>query len=162
MDQAISNALKEKKDLQKRLAEIDQFLRLYEHFSKANQLLADMASPVDKSKKSTQRCPRESVHNVHVQGMLRGPAAVVTVTKAILKDAGMPRTRGHLADELRRRKVYLPGKDTEACARYVGTILWRHDRDFEHIAGQGYWLKDVPVPETPEEKRELQLEGRLI
>jgi hypothetical protein len=163
MDQAISNALKEKEQLKKRLAEIEHFLRLYERFSKGNQAPTADAPAVDKSRKSTQvPRKRESVHDVHVTGTLHGPAVVVRVTKAILKDLGVPRTRGYLADELQHRKVYLPGKDTEARARYVGTILWRNRDDFEHIEGQGYWLKGVPVPDTPEQKRELRLEDRLI
>jgi hypothetical protein len=70
--------------------------------------------------------------------------------------AGEPLTRGELTTELELKGVIeLPEKDKERRAR-IGTILWRHPEDFEHIEGKGYWLKGIPVPETEQEKRELR------
>jgi hypothetical protein len=159
MDQALANALKEKKELQRRLAEIDEFLRLYRRFSDTDQGPDSEESPVENRAEPIHRGPREPI-----QGPTRkGPKAVVDVSTGILQDAGQPLTRGELATELELRKVMLPGKDAESRARYVGTIMWRyrHDR-FEHIPGKGYWLRGVPIPETEEEKRALRLERTLI
>jgi hypothetical protein len=159
MDQALANALKEKKELQKRLAEIDEFLRLYRRFSETDEVPGVDQGAVENRSEPIHRPPREPI-----QGPTRkGPKAVVDVSTGILQDAGQPLTRGELATELELRKVMLPGKDAESRARYVGTIMWRHRHDrFEHIAGKGYWLRGVPIPETEEEKRALRLERVLL
>ena len=163
MDQALINALKRQKELRKELAEIEEFLRLYQQFSGADQ---EHTPPVNTgdgpthggAREPTQRGPREPT-----QGPVRsGPKAVADVAAGILKDLGVPLTRGELATELELRKVSLPGKDRENRARYVGTILWRNPERFEQIKGRGYWLKDTPIPETEEEKRQMRLEGKLL
>jgi hypothetical protein len=153
MDQAVIKALKEKKELQRRLAVVDQFLRLYEQFSEPDQAPVEDRQPVDKTETVTRTVQREPTHGYFVQ---HGPKAVVTVSRGILQDFGVPLTRGELATELEIRRVRLPGKDKESRARYVGTILWRNPDRFENIEGRGYWLKGVLIPETEDEKKELR------
>jgi hypothetical protein len=149
---AVIKALKEKRELERRLAEIDQFLRMYQQFSEGD---TDTHSTGEKIE-STQRS------DVQPDAlMLQGPRIVVLHCKTILQNDGHPLTRGQLTAELEARNVKLPGKDKESRARYVGTILWRHPQDFEHVEGKGYWLKDVLIPETDEERRELR-EARTI
>jgi hypothetical protein len=151
MNDIVSNALKEKKELQRRLAEIEQFLRLYREFSGADQ--ADRPA-VNSADKSTRSVANEPTH----RPFRRGPKAVVEVSAAILQDLGHPLTRGELVAELEERRVGLVGKDKESRARYVGTILWRNRKLFENIEGKGYWLRDVPIPETERERRALREE----
>jgi len=157
MDQAVAKALKEKKELQKRLAEIDQFLRLYREFSEEPDDSTDEKAAVNNVHESTHANTKKPIPRLK----FRGPPSVVRVSKGILQDIGAPLTRGELATELEMKMVHLPGKDKESRARYVGTILWRHPDDFEHVDGRGYWLKDVPIPESEEEKRDLR-ERNLI
>ena len=158
MDEALANALKEKKDLEQRLAEINQFLRLYEQFSPKNQDANASDPPVDKS---TQ--VERVIHRVIHHRPRKGPKVVAAMAAEILRHLGQPMSRGDLAKELEFRNVYLPGRDHEDRSRYVGTIMWRHRKDlFENVKKRGYWLKGVPIPDTEEEKRELRLEGRSL
>jgi hypothetical protein len=155
MDDIVSKALKEKKELQRRLAEIEQFLRVYNELSGRN---GEAGPPVDSADKSTRAVGSEPTR----RAFLRRPDAVVRVATTILEHTGHPLTRGELAVELEERGVELRGKDKESRARYVGTILWRKRDLFENIDGKGYWFRDVPIPETEQERRALreQLRGR--
>jgi hypothetical protein len=153
MDHAVVRALKEKRELQKRLAEIDQFLRLYREFSGPSDSSADDAAPpvnsVDESTQANQ-APHQPIR-------LRGPRAVVNFCKGVLQESGEPLTRGQLMAELEAKgTLELYGKDRESRARYVGTVLWRHPKEIEHIEGKGYWLKGVNIPETEAERRALR------
>jgi hypothetical protein len=164
MDQAVSKALKEKEELQKRLAEIEQFLRLYREFSEATQSDNKEKPSVDKLNESTQindksLTSRPKIPRVKMRP--RGPRHVVSFSRGILQDIGEPLTRGELVSELETKNVLLPGADKESRARYVGTILWRHPKEFEHIPGRGYWLKGEPIPETEQEKRDLKKRNTL-
>jgi hypothetical protein len=150
MDPAVTKALKEKRELQRRLTEIEQFLRLYKEFS-GEAVEAEPAADGKSEPTHTTHAPERKRLKV------RGPRHVVSHAKGILQDLGEPLTRGELTAELESRgAIELPGKDKESRARYVGTILWRHPKDFEHIEGKGYWLKGIHVPETDQEKRELR------
>jgi len=156
MHKAITNALKEKKELQKRLAEVERFLRMYKQFSGNSDATDDVESPVKTVNESIHVDKKKSPLARLLKLTRAGPPSVVAVSKGILQDIGTPLTRGELAAELEMKKVHLPGKDKESRARYVGTILWRHPDHFEHVAGRGYWLKGVPVPENEQEKRDLR------
>jgi hypothetical protein len=151
MDDVVAKALKERKELQRRLAEIDQFLRLYDELSGRNGSVASPVNSVDKSTHATGTEPTR-------RPSLRGPKSVVRVSTTILQDLGHPLTRGELAAELEVRGVELRGKDKESRARYVGTILWRNTDVFENIDGKGYWFRDVPIPETDHERQVLRRE----
>ena len=50
--------------------------------------------------------------------------------------------RGELVAELEMRGFPLAGTDKN---KNLGTILWRHSRDFVHLEKFGYWLRDVPL-----------------
>jgi hypothetical protein len=149
MNHALAKALKEKEQLQRRLAEIEQFLRLYQEFSGPSNEVGSAANNGN-----------ESIHEArpyHAPLIRRGrPGNVVAACRAFLQETGIPLTRGELMEELELKKVPIPGQDRESRARYVGTILWRHHDDFEHVKGMGYWLRGIPIPETEEERRELR------
>jgi hypothetical protein len=150
MDQAVLKALREKRELERRLAEIEQFLRLYREFSGESVENVESEGSAESADELVQiggRAPYVIRH---------GPQAVKDVSAGILQDLGQPLTRGELVTELELRRVRLPGKDKESRARYVGTILWRHKDQFENIEGRGYWLRGVIIPETEHERRELR------
>jgi hypothetical protein len=150
MDQAVLKALREKKELERRLAEIEQFLRLYRQFSGESVGNVENEPPAESTHNSTPSIERAFDFIRH------GPKAVKEVSAGILQDVGQPLTRGELVTELELRRVRLPGKDKESRARYVGTVLWRHRDLFENIEGRGYWLRGVAIPETEDERRELR------
>jgi hypothetical protein len=156
MDKAVANALKERRELKRRLAEVERFLRMYKQFSCAPNAESNDSSSVKTVNESTHIEKKTSIFPDLLALSRRGPASVVHISKGILQDFGQPLTRGELAAELEIRKVHLPGKDKETRGRYVGTILWRHSNIFEQIPGRGYWLKDVPIPETEQEREELR------
>jgi hypothetical protein len=158
MDQAIINALKQKRELERRLAEIEQFLRLYQEFSEEPVDQADIETQRDDAADSTP----ETSKMARVRRPRFGPKAVASVSTGILQDHGVPLTRGELAAELAIRGVALQGTDKESRARYVGTIMWRRSDLFENIEGKGYWLSGVPIPETEQEKRALRARADLL
>jgi hypothetical protein len=152
MNDIVSKALKEKKELQRRLAEIEQFLRLYDELSGRN---GAAASPVNSGDDKSTHGPESEPAR---KAFMRGPKSVVRVSTTILQDVGHPLTRGELAAELEERGVELRGKDKESRARYVGTILWRKSDVFENIEGKGYWFRDVPIPESERDREVLRQE----
>jgi hypothetical protein len=127
VDPAVVKALREKRELQKRLAEIDQFLRLYSEFSGEIIDIAGANVAVDRARDTTRPPTREPIHG-HI---LRGPSTVARFSETILREAGHPLTRGELAAELQARGVNLLGQirrsgrgmsgrsfgDTEMCSR---------------------------------------------
>jgi hypothetical protein len=160
MDLAVLKALKEKRELERRLAEIDQFLRLYREFSGESMV---NESAHDRENESVHDLGYESLRNRAVRGLTpRGPKAVARFSETILREASQPLTRGQIASELEVRGVELKGGDRETRARYVGTILWRYRNVFENIEGKGYWLKDVLIPETEPERKALRDGHRII
>ena len=155
MDTAVANALKEKKELEKRLAQVDQFLRLYDQFAGTKEGDADTHK---KPAKTTVEPTQHRARARSASGRSAGPKAIIEAAAGVLKDFLRPLSRGNLAHELKKRGVKLHGKDKESQARYVGTILWRNQDRFENIEGEGYWLKGVPRGAKPGEN---DLTGKL-
>jgi hypothetical protein len=148
MDQAYHKAVNRKKELENELAEVQLFLLLYERFSDGTErehAEAKADSNGVEPTPDTEDFPRP-----------RGnPDIVAGMAEAVLKDVGRPMTRGELAREIENRGLTLPGGDK---AKYVGTILWRKDKKFVN-AGQGYWLRDLPLPSGT--VGEFDLTGKL-
>jgi hypothetical protein len=168
MDPVVLKALQEKRELQRRLAEIEQFLRLYREFSGANIQEESIHSDPDMSRmcvgntaeaaRAVQAARNSIVHRLTP----RGPKTVARFSETILREAGHPLTRGDIAAELEARGVHLPGGGKEARARYVGTILWRFKDVFENIESKGYWLKDVLMPESELDRKALRESNRIF
>jgi hypothetical protein len=178
MDRAIEKALKEKQDLEERLAKINQFLALYEEFSGTDSetpetgslsrtgnivygdVSADAAVDIERVRGVNQQylSGSYSMATSSAASRKRTPGEIVRMATAALKDVGKPMTRGELAEALKRRGAILPGNEPERQARYVGTILWRNQEQFENIEGKGYWLRGRPIPLTPTDVLQLKLE----
>lgn len=71
------------------------------------------------------------------------PSDVVENARKILLEHGRPMKRGHLVREFHSRNLLLAGTDKN---KNLGTILWRHPKQFVSIERLGYWVKDVPLP----------------
>src|SRR5262245_39038035 len=114
MDPAIAKALKEKEELQRRLAEIEQFLRLYKEFSKESAAGPKEKHPVGNGNESTQIGRKALIARAKIVGRPKNrPTQIVSYSRGILQDAGEPMTRGELVIELERKRVRLPGTDKE-------------------------------------------------
>ncbi|SDR06811.1 hypothetical protein SAMN05519103_00612 [Rhizobiales bacterium GAS113] len=152
MDQAISNALRRKAELERELQRIEQFIALYEEFAGTS------AAQSGSVKSDAGNNHPDGEVSPPPRGRRVRPPEVVKMVERILKDVGHPMTRGEIASALAARDVVLPAEDKP---RYIGTIMWRNGDVFESVEG-GYWLKGVPVPQTDHEALALKLEGQPI
>ena len=78
------------------------------------------------------------------------PADIAAFARETLLAEGRPMKRGELVRAIEARGLPLAGRDK---AKNLGTILWRHRRQFESLEGLGYWPSDVPLQGvyTPDE-----------
>lgn len=136
MADALANALKRKEELERELAEINQFVSLYQRFSGgAEPERRDMLSPPVDDGESTRG------HIAIRSKRVLGTGAVSKLTEGMLRERGLPMTRSQIVEALEHRNYYIPSGDK---ARYIGTILWRNRDRFVNLPGQGYWLRGVP------------------
>jgi hypothetical protein len=164
---ALANALKEKKELQERLERIEQFLALYDEFSRTKEETVDTLSGVSSAVRGTvdamHRVLRSGTATVVTEQVVPprrlSPVQLAVLAKGAIKDAQHPLTRYELVSALEERGVIVPGETKEMKGRYVGTIMWRNSDDFENIEGRGYWLKGAPAPDEIQQA-DLGLEKR--
>lgn len=71
------------------------------------------------------------------------PDQMAREVELVLQEFGQPMTRGKIIEALRSRNIELSAADK---GRYIGTIIWRHKETFINIEGQGYWLRNEPLP----------------
>lgn len=147
MNPAISNALKRKKELERELKEIAQFLRMHKRFAGRD------SSSV---KQENDAVPELALLKVKRRGK---PRQLASIMEGILRQRGEPMTRGELALEVENTGHVIPSDDK---ARYLGTILWRHKRKFENIEGKGYWLRGVRIPQTIAEKINMRMGSPMV
>lgn len=81
------------------------------------------------------------------------PALIVDSAKLLMRELRRPLSRSLLVKLLKERGHNLPGKDA---AKNVGTVIWR-SRQFDNIAGWGYWPKDFEgwLGQRPSEQASL-------
>lgn len=72
--------------------------------------------------------------------------AMLDETRRIILNQGRPMKRGELVRQLQVRGFKIAGADKN---KVFGTNVWR-SRKFDHIAGRGYWPKDVDLPPSSE------------
>lgn len=149
MDPALANALKRKKELERELKDIEQFLRAYKRFAGRDSgrvKSSEDTQPVNEAAGANfaQLVPfRFSVPASPTKRRGR-PGDFASIVEGILRQEGRPMTRGELATAVEAAGHTIPSVDK---ARYLGTILWRHDRKFENIENRGYWLRGEKIPE---------------
>lgn len=122
---AITNAKRRKKELEKELAEIDQFLELAGKFS--DPLFSETPSPSGGGTPVSNSKPGELVAASH---------------KAI-KANGKPMNRSELLNALTDVGIIVSGKDP---ANTLGTTLSRASEKIIHLKSFGYWIVDEDYP----------------
>ncbi len=132
-DRAYQNALKRRSVLQKELAEVDEFIRLWrryagteaEHEVTGGRYEAGETSPVFERNLSREQVGKWA--------------------REFILELGTPMTRGELVNAFHMRGLPIGGVNP---ARNMGTIMWRLRDNFVNIEGHGYWPRDKACPAT--------------
>lgn len=130
-DRAYQNALRRRAELQKALAEVDEFIRMWRRFA-GTEPEQDVAKMDDNAGQSSP---------ISERGLSR--EAVGEWAREFMLERGTPMTRGELVEAFHMRGLPIGGVDP---ARNMGTIMWRLREDFVNIVGHGYWPRDKACP----------------
>ena len=141
---AYQNAIARLDLLRKEIAEIEQFLTLYQKFGTPG--VAPDATP-----KAAENGPKQpeingSTHKRRSMKKLK-PAVLKDLAKKVILEAGHPLTRGQIVQAIEAQGYTIPGNDKP---QHVGTVLWRFKDEMPNITGRGYWPKDKPIPPSGE------------
>jgi len=151
-EQAYENALRRKREIQRELNEIDEFLRLHQKYQGID---GEQARP---SKVPHDRI-RRRISGVAGRADLKGQRSpsrdvAAKVAYEILLENGEPMTRTELVEAFDKRGNPIAGTDR---AKNMGTIMWRLNDKFVNIEGYGYWPKDVPCEKVGYDPAEQRL-----
>lgn len=69
-------------------------------------------------------------------------AEMLNEARRLIIGEGRPLTRSELVRRLEAEGYVIDGTDK---SKVLGTNIWR-SKKFDHVEGQGYWPKDVPMP----------------
>jgi hypothetical protein len=144
------------------MAEIEQFIRMYEALS-AGKVGGEVGVNVGDLDEKLSPTIRAVDNGDNFSGrrdrMGSKPGELARLMERLIRETGRPMTRGEIVAAFERRDVEIPGKDK---ARYLGTIAWRHKGTFVNIEGRGYFLRDlldraqaIPTPDNEIEEPEL-------
>lgn len=134
MDPKVSKLLKEKKEIEIRLREIDEFLDLY------RKLIGDIDD--ENPDPSTGDVPDEGAGKAARKPRKRVKTAeIASAAEGVIRAAGRPLTRAEIVEELEAIGFKLNSSDKP---RYIGTILWRNQPRFIYLEGRGYAVDGVP------------------
>lgn len=150
MANAYANALKIRRELLAKLAEVDRFLALHDQFSgteRARNEPAPSAPPAPIPAESRGMAIPDAVEPAPSRKKGR-PADFAGIAERVLAEVGRPMTRAQLVSEIEARGVPVPSDDKP---RYIGTILWRHKDTFVNVAGEGYSLRRQMDPAAAKE-----------
>jgi hypothetical protein len=75
------------------------------------------------------------------------PSEIVQAAKEVLRKNRRPMRRRELLLELENMGLRIGGQDK---SKNLGTILWRHQKEFVNLGGRGYWLVSEELPGTLE------------
>jgi len=149
MSDPLEIAKKRLQAIKAEVAEIEQFIRMYEALS-AGRVGSEIVgvNVGDLDEKLSTIIGGEGVDNGdNFSGrrdrMGSKPGELARLMERLIRETGRPMTRGEIVAAFERRDVEIPGKDK---ARYLGTIAWRHKGTFMHIEGRGYWLRSARLP----------------
>lgn len=157
MDPVYDKALKEKVELERRLAELNRFLELYRELAGGAGVFY---GPSQSTEAVAEAGPGASIERVRPTRLRRvKPSEMVDMAADAMKSLRKPLTRGELVNEIERRGALIPGESKETKGRYIGTVMWRAKDRFHNVEGRGYWLKDRPVPKIePEDPMQQELQ----
>ena len=142
-EDAIRKALKKKRELEVEIKRLDEFIRLYEELMGTKVIQDEMLSPGDVA---PQKTGQKQGIRLRFSGKAATPAKIAEVAASLIREIGAPIQRGQLVKLVEDRGLRINSEDK---ARYLGTILWRHNDQFTNVDGRGYWLQELGTP--PEE-----------
>lgn len=134
---AIKNAIARREALQKELAEIEQFLTLYNKFSGGEAVAEKLFANDEKATQAESQAPKKRNHKA------LKPSDIARLARTFLIENGRPMTRGELASAFEVHGYTIKADDK---ARHIGTVLWRKKDQFHNVEGKGYWLVGKPQP----------------
>jgi len=153
MNTALANALKEKKELESKLAEVKTFIRLYERFVGGTKKDQNGVSPTVLGGMDTDA----ALHNESDrEGGDAGGSPIAPprtqlpreemapLIQRTLIEVGRPLVRSALLRELGKRGITIGGT---VPTKNLGTLMWRLREHFVNIEGRGYWPAGLEVPE---------------
>lgn len=161
MDSMLGKALNLKDKLQKQLKEIDEFIELYKRLevdTKSENIEAAQTNFIsNESTKDVVEPTKVRASKRRVRGT--SPAEIVPIIIDMMRVKGLPMTRTEVLEVLLKQGVEVGGEDK---AKNVGTIMWRHDKDFINLSGRGYWLRNTPCKAIGYLPEDTGSEGGLI
>jgi hypothetical protein len=129
MDRSIDRALKEKAELEARLAKLNNYIEMHHELFGGGEHFFAMEKSVNIKRK-------------------RKVSGTVERLKQLAAEAirleGRPLTRGEVTERVMATGIAINSKDP---ANYIGTVMWRNPEIFLKIDGLGYWLAGVPLPD---------------
>lgn len=134
MPDPVAKALKRKEELEHRIGQLESELQQIKIFLSMHSRFSGTEPEYHETVNSP---PRDDSTGQFTRERGR-PKEIARFIMAILEDKRRPMTRTQLVDELEARGHSIPAQDK---ARYVGTVLWRHDRAFINLPNMGYWLR---------------------
>lgn len=134
MATALQNALKRKKELQRELAEIEQFIVMHQRFA----TLSEAAAAARDIAADASPTPESSASDMSDKKRGR-PAEFADLIEEILKETRKPLQRNEIVVLLEKRGIDIPSDDKP---RYIGTILWRQRERFINIPNKGYTVRE--------------------
>lgn len=166
MERAFANAIRRRSELRQDLAEVEQFLALYERFKGIDDPSQPSLYPRSLPTEHVQMEDEAGTEAIQVlAGVEKNDGVSERRQKGlsrlelkphidrIIRDAGRPLTRGMLLNRLDRHGVVVGGEADRA--KNMGTIMWRLRADFVNLTGYGYWLRDEPFPEAGYDPNDL-------
>lgn len=139
-DKAYEAALQKRAKLLQELENIEQFLRMYDHFATGRPLKKSSRS----SDVGTLRSDSAGTSR-RVAGRSPSKEKVAEAAREILLAHGKPMTRAELLDNLDSRGLVIVGTNR---VKNMGTMMWRLRDQFVNIEGYGYWPKDMECDEV--------------
>lgn len=151
MENVVSAARAKIEILKQQIAELERFLQVYDELSSVGSSQPEGTSTgvwAGIKKDEGNIAPQKPVDKSRWRKRSRmKPDAVSDLMARIIREVGRPMTRGEIVEAFDNRDVEIPFDDK---ARYIGTIAWRNKGRFINVSGRGYWLRDLPLKDTPE------------
>jgi hypothetical protein len=135
----------------RRIDELEAELKELRTFVAVAERLSDGTAIGEGSKrKQLRHTPSTPAAGRNTSGS--SPKVIVEGVFDILQQANKPVERRQIVEQLAERGITVPGLYPN---KNLATILWRHQRLFEHIQGVGYrWTGEpLPQPKEPNEAR---------
>lgn len=135
--QKINHLNQELEDARRDLAEVDQFIGLWERFSGEKPPVAAIGTPKPALVIRYRPTPKPKPANPPKE-------QIGDVVEKFLRDRGLPATRKMIAKHLKDENIIIHGTNPDMV---LSTMLWRMQERFRRLPPHGYWLTNEPDPD---------------